>query len=111
MYNKYKVERGDFMNLNDFYNMFYKKGFITDQPLWPDKKEQKKKFFIDRDLIPYALRDINIAIWNDKSRRSRFLADSKSEPKYINNLISFMRQNPFIISRIEHKCKICCKRE
>lgn len=99
------------MNLNDVYNMFYKKGFLTDQPLWPGKKEQKKKFFIDRDLIPYALRDINMTIWNDKSRRSRFLADSKSEPKYITDLIIFMRRHPFIISRMEHKCKILLQEE
>lgn len=90
------------MNLNAIYDMFYIGGDLTSEPLWFGKREQKKSFFIGRGLIPYEIRRINLNLWNDKTRRSKFFSNSRSEPEYINSLVSFMLENPFVISRIEN---------
>ena len=55
------------------------------------------------------IRWLNIKLWNDKARRSRFLSDCNSERKYLKELKREILQNPFFISRIERKCKILLK--
>ena len=92
------------MNLNTIYDLFFNGGDLTAKPLWPGKREQKKLFFMGRDIIPYEIRRIKLNLWNDKTRRSKFFSNSNSEPKYVESLTAYILENPFIISRIEYRC-------
>lgn len=97
------------MNLKNVYEIFYPGKVNTAPCVWkePPKYRSKKEFF--EEVIPMEIRWLNIKLWNDKARRSRFLSDCNSERKYLKELKREILQNPFFISRIERKCKILLK--
>lgn len=96
------------MNLNDIYDLFYQSGQLSEKPLCSQsRKKQKKEFFIgSTPLIPYEIKIINSRLWDDKSRRSRFLANSSKEPVYQKKLKDELIKNPFLIARFEEKSKV-----
>lgn len=93
------------MNLKQVYEIFYPARNSEVVSVW-DKKppyRSKKDFF--EDLIPMEMRWLNTKLWNDKARRSRFWADSKTENKYTAAMKKFLLQSPSSIPRMEGKGK------
>lgn len=91
------------MNLKEIYEIFYPKRTQNNFSVWKElpKYRSKKEFF--ETIIPMELRWLNIKLWNDKARRSRFFADSGAENGYLFLLKEFIQKNPLVISRIESK--------
>lgn len=93
------------MNLKQVYEIFYPGRNRDAVDVW-DKKppyRSKKDFF--EDLVPMEMRWLNIKLWNDKARRSRFWADSKTENKYTAAMKKLILQSPSSIPRMEGKGK------
>ena len=92
------------MNLKEIYEIFCP-GKVQKYPsVWKRevKYRSKKDFF--EEAFPTELRWLNIKLWNDKARRSRFFADSRTEKNYVSALKNYILQNPMVISRMENKC-------
>ena len=97
------------MNLRTIYEIFYP-GKSTQYPfVWKEipKYRSKKEFY--EEIFPMELRWLNIKLWNDKARRSRFFTDSTVEKNYVSALKEFLIQNPMVISRMESKCYLMIK--
>ena len=92
------------MNLKEIYEIFCPGKVEKYLSVWKRevKYRSKKNFF--EEAFPTELRWLNIKLWNDKARRSRFFADSKTEKNYVSALNNYILQNPMVISRIENKC-------
>lgn len=93
------------MNLKQVYEIFYPGKNSTYLSVW-DKKPQyrsKKEFF--EELIPMEMRWLNIKLWNDKARRSRFWSDSSTENRYTSAVKEFILQSVWSIPRMEGKGK------
>lgn len=99
------------MNLRGVYEIFYPRKEKIHPPVWKEqpKYRSKKDFF--EEIFPMELRWLNIKIWSDKARRSRFFTDSKAEKSYVSMLKHFILQNPMVISRMENKGNLILKKE
>lgn len=91
------------MNLKQVYEIFYPGKNNRGISVWKQKPQyrSKKEFF--EELIPLEIRWLNIKLWNDKARRSRFWSDSHSENKYISAVKNFILQSVWSIPRMEGK--------
>lgn len=94
------------MNLKGVYEIFYPGRNSGKVSVWSEKPKYRsmKEFF--EEIIPMEMRWINIKIWNDKARRSKFLTNSKLENTYIQAIKEMVLQEPFTIPRMERKCTI-----
>lgn len=99
------------MNLRGVYEIFYPGKEKNNPPVWKEqpKYRSKKNFF--EEIFPMELRWLNIKIWSDKARRSRFFTDSKAEKSYVSMLKHYILQNPMVISRMENKGNLILKKE
>lgn len=69
----------------------------------------KEGFF--EEIFSMELRWLNIKIWSDKARRSRFFTDSKAEKSCVSVLKSYILQNPMVISRMESRGNLILKKD
>lgn len=94
------------MNLKDIYEIFYPRKDEQEFSVWKNKPQYQSKTEFFEVIFPMETRWLNGKLWNDKARRSRFFADSKTENKYITSLKELILQEPLTISRMETKGKI-----
>ena len=99
------------MNLKGVYEIFYPGKAETDPPVWKEKPKYRSKKDFFEEIFPMELRWLNIKIWSDKARRSRFFTDSKAEKSYISVLKEYILQNPMVISRMENKGNLILKKD
>lgn len=92
------------MNLKGVYEIFYPARNSENISVWSEKPKYRSKKDFFEEIIPMEMRWLNIKIWNDKARRSKFLANSKSENTYIQAIKELFLQEPFTIPRMERKC-------
>lgn len=91
------------MNLRGVYEIFYP-GKVQDYPsVWKEKPRYRSQKDFFEELVPMELRWLNIKVWNDKARRSRFFTDGRAESRYLLALKDMILQKPMVISRIEGK--------
>lgn len=93
------------MNLKQVYEIFYPGRNSNTVSVWNKKPPYRSKKDFFEELIPMEIRWLNIKLWNDKARRSRFWADSKTENKYTTEMKKFILQSPSSIPRMEGKGK------
>lgn len=99
------------MNLKGVYEIFYP-GKEKNNPLvWKEKPKYRSKKDFFEEIFPMELRWLNIKIWSDKARRSRFFTDSKAEKSYVSVLKSYILQNPMVISRMESRGNLILKKD
>lgn len=91
------------MNLKEVYEIFYPGNCGPLISVWDEKPKYRSKKDFFEELVPMEIRWLNSKIWNDKSRRSRFLSDSNKESKYIVALRSYLLEHPWTIPRMERK--------
>lgn len=91
------------MNLKGVYEIFYPSKDSDSLSVWTQKPKYRSKKDFFEEIIPMEIRWINIRIWNDKARRSRFLSNSKSENTYLLSIKEMFLQEPFSIPRMERK--------
>lgn len=91
------------MNLKEVYEIFYPGNCEPLISVWDEKPKYRSKKDFFEELVPMEIRWLNSKIWNDKSRRSRFLSDSNKESKYIVALRSYLLEHPWTIPRMERK--------
>ena len=74
------------MNLRTIYEIFYPGKSTQYLFAWKEipKYRSKKEFY--EEIFPMELRWLNIKLWNDKARRSRFFTDSTVEKNYVSAL-------------------------
>ena len=82
------------MNLKQIYEIFYPGRNSNTVSVWNKKPPYRSKKDFFEELIPMEIRWLNIKLWNDKARRSRFWADSKTENKYTTEMKKFILQSP-----------------
>lgn len=99
------------MNLKGVYEIFYPGKAETDPPVWKEKPKYRSKKDFFEEIFPMELLWLNIKIWSDKARRSRFFTDSKAEKSYISVLKEYILQNPMVISRMENKGNLILKKD
>ena len=99
------------MNLKGVYEIFYPGKAETDPLVWKEKPKYRSKKDFFEEIFPMELRWLNIKIWSDKARRSRFFTDSKAEKSYISVLKEYILQNPMVISRMENKGNLILKKD
>lgn len=99
------------MNLKGVYEIFYPGKAETDPLVWKEKPKYRSKKDFFEGIFPMELRWLNIKIWSDKARRSRFFTDSKAEKSYISVLKEYILQNPMVISRMENKGNLILKKD
>lgn len=99
------------MNLKGVYEIFYPGKEKNNPPVWKEKPKYRSKKDFFEEIFPMELRWLNIKIWNDKARRSRFFTDSKAEKSYISVLKEYILQNPMVISRMEKKGNLILKKD
>ena len=99
------------MNLKGVYEIFYPGKAETDPLVWKEKPKYRSKTDFFEEIFPMELRWLNIKIWSDKARRSRFFTDSKAEKSYISVLKEYILQNPMVISRMENKGNLILKKD
>lgn len=93
------------MNLKSIYEIFYPGVDSLKTSVWEKRpKYLSKKVFFER-LFPMELRWLNVKLWNDKARRSRFFSDCMKEPQYLSSVKQTLLQEPMTIFRIETKCR------
>lgn len=97
------------MNLKGVYEIFYPGKEKNNPPVWKEKPKYRSKKDFFEEIIPMELRWLNIKIWSDKARRSRFFTDSKAEKSYVSVLKNYILQNPIVISRMENKGNMILK--
>lgn len=92
------------MNLKMIYEIFYPGRGKDQSSVWKGeiKYRSKKEFF--EEIFPMELRWLNIKLWNDKARRSRFLKNIETEKNYVSALKNYILENPMVISRMENRC-------
>ena len=98
------------MNLKGVYEIFYPGKAETGPLVWKEKPKYRSKKDFFEEIFPMELRWLNIKIWSDKARRSRFFTDSKAEKSYISVLKEYILQNPMVISRMENKGNLILKK-
>lgn len=91
------------MNLKEVYEIFYPGNKRKLESVWLEQPKYRSKKLFFEELVPMEIRWLNSKIWNDKSRRSRFLSDSKIEAKYIVLLRKYLLEHPWTIPRIEKR--------
>lgn len=91
------------MNLNGVWEIFYPGKNSKQISVWCEKTiyRSKSKFF--EALIPTEVVGLNAKLWSDKSRRSRFFADSKKESTYLALLRKWIVMYPLTIPRMEKR--------
>ncbi len=99
------------MNLKGVYEIFYPGKTETNPPVWREKPKYRSKKDFFEEIFPMEMRWLNIKIWSDKARRSRFFADSKAEKSYSSVLKNYLLQNPMVISRMENKGNLMLKKD
>ena len=99
------------MNLRGVYEIFYPRKEKIHPTVWKEKPKYRSKKDFFEGIFPMELRWLNIKIWSDKARRSRFFTDSKAEKSYVSVLKHFILQNPMVISRMENKGNLMLKKD
>ena len=99
------------MNLRGVYEIFYPRKEKIHPTVWKEKPKYRSKKDFFEEIFPMELRWLNIKIWNDKARRSRFFTDSKAEKSYVSVLKHFILQNPMVISRMENRGNLMLKKD
>ena len=99
------------MNLKGVYEIFYPGKEKKNPLVWKEKPKYRSKKDIFEEIYPMELRWLNIKIWSDKARRSRFFTDSKAEKSYVSVLKSYILQNPMVISRMESRGNLILKKD
>ena len=66
------------MNLRGVYEIFYPRKEKIHPTVWKEKPKYRSKKDFFEEIFPMELRWLNIKIWSDKARRSRFFTDSKA---------------------------------
>ena len=99
------------MNLRGGYEIFYPRKEKIHPTVWKEKPKYRSKKDFFEGIFPMELRWLNIKIWSDKARRSRFFTDSKAEKSYVSVLKHFILQNPMVISRMENKGNLMLKKD
>ena len=99
------------MNLKWVCEIFYPGKAETGPLVWKEKPKYRSKKDFFEGIFPMELRWLNIKIWSDKARRSRFFTDSKAEKSYISVLKEYILQNPMVISRMENKGNLILKKD
>lgn len=99
------------MNLRGVYEIFYPRKEKIHPTVWKEKPKYRSKKDFFEEIFPMELRWLNIKIWSDKARRSRFFTDSKAEKSYVSVLKHFILQNPMVISRMENKGNLMLKKD
>lgn len=97
---------GNGVNLKSVYEIFFPAKESVQPSVWEKKPHflSKKAFF--ELLIPMEIRWLNVKLWNNKARRSRFFSDSGQEPQFLMALKKELLKEPWGISRIERKCQL-----
>ncbi len=99
------------MNLRGIYDIFYPGREKANPSVWKEKPKYRSKKDFFEEIFPMELRWLNIKIWSDKARRSRFFTDSKAEKSYIIALKNYILKNPMVISRMENKGNLILKND
>lgn len=94
------------MNLKEIYELFYPRKNKEKISVWKSRPKYQTKTDFFEGIFPMETRWLNGKLWNDKARRSRFFADSKTENKYVTSLKELILQEPLTISRMEMKGKL-----
>lgn len=91
------------MNLKGVYEIFYPGRDSNQISVWCEKPIYRSKIEFFEALFPVEVVGLNTKLWNDKSRRSRFLSDGKKESTYLALLKERIITYPLTIPRMEKK--------
>lgn len=89
------------MNLNGVWEIFYPGKNSEQISVWCEKPIYRSKSTFFETLLPVEVVGLNAKLWSDKSRRSRFFADSKKESTYLSLLRERIINYPLTIPRME----------